>query len=239
MTPNPANPRDAGFPRPDLTLLFDEYAAAHLRSAGRFPAEALAVTGSASLDALAAAIRALSPDDLARVRRDAGADETQALVVFAAKEREARGALPALIAAVRAMPGVHLAIKPHPAETPDVYAAVTAGTPNVRVLPAAAALPPLIGAARGLVTVNSTVAVDAVALGVPALVIGLPNNLSPFVEAGAMLGAGSSGEIRDALARLLYDQEFRSRFRSKRTAGDGTAAAAAAHAIMSLHTRRS
>ena len=33
---------------------------------------------------------------------------------------------------------------------------------------------------------NSTVAIDGLVLGVPALVIGLPNNLSPFVEAGAM-----------------------------------------------------
>ena len=35
---------------------------------------------------------------------------------------------------------------------------------------------------------NSTVAIDAMVLGVPALVVGLPNNLSPFVEAGAMAG---------------------------------------------------
>jgi len=44
--------------------------------------------------------------------------------VFAAKEREARRALPALVKAVKSMPGVQLAIKPHPAETPEVYAAL-------------------------------------------------------------------------------------------------------------------
>ena len=137
------------------------------------------------------------------------------------------------------MPDVQLAIKPHPAETPDVYGPATTGVPNIRVLPAGALLPPLLGAARGVVTVNSTVAIDALALGVPALVIGLPNNLSPFVEAGAMLGAGPAVEIREALAKLLYDQKFRSTFHPGRPAGDGNAAAASADAILALRTRRS
>ena len=41
-------------------------------------------------------------------------------------------------------------------------------------------------------TVNSTVALDAAVLGVPSLVIGLPNNLSPFVEAGIMAGVSAT-----------------------------------------------
>ena len=239
MLPDARNAGDRGFPLPDRTLLFDEYAAAHLTRAGRFPASAVVVTGSASFDELAAAVRALGADDVQRLRREAGAEPSQALVVFAAKEREARTALPALVDAVKDMPDVLLAIKPHPAETASVYDAATAGVPNVRVLAAGTALPPLLGAARGIVTVNSTVAIDALALGVPALVIGLPNNLTPFVEAGAMLGAGSSAEIRGALSRLLYDQEFRSSFGGRRTGPPGNAAAAAADAILALRARRS
>jgi hypothetical protein len=147
--------------------------------------------------------------------------------------------LPALVEAVKALPGMQLAIKPHPAETPAVYGAATAGVPNIRVLAASAPLPPLLGAARGVVTVNSTVAIDALALGIPALVIGLPNNLTPFVNAGAMLGAGSAEEIRQALGKLLYDQEFRSKFQPGRTARNGRAAAASADAIMALRRQRS
>ena len=44
----------------------------------------------------------------------------------------------------------------------------------------------LLTAADALVTMNSTVAIDALALRLPVLVVGLPNNLSPFVQAGAM-----------------------------------------------------
>ena len=239
IVPDAGNPADRGFPFPDRTLVFDEYAADHLRRAGRFPGAALAVTGSASLDALAAAVRALTPEDIARTRHDCGAGGSRALLVLAAKEREARAALPALVEALQFMPDVQLAIKPHPAETPDVYQAAAAGAANIRVLPAGTPLPPLLGAASGVVTVNSTVAVDALALGIPSLVIGLPNNLTPFVSAGAMLGAGSAAEIREALLRLLYDQEFRSKFHPGPSAGSGRAAEASADAIMALRKRRS
>ncbi len=235
MQPDARNAADPGFPRPTRTLLFDEHAASHLRQAGRFPEDALTVTGSPRLDELVAAVRALSPADVDGVRRDTGAGD-RPLVVFAAKEREARGVLPDLVAAVRERPDMQLAIKPHPAETADVYASAVGDAPNIRVLAPAAPLPALLGAARGLVTVNSTVAIDALALGLPSLVIGLPNNLTPFVDAGAMLGARSAAEIREGLAGLLYDQKFRSRLDRERAAVAGDAAAASAAAILALRS---
>jgi glycosyltransferase involved in cell wall biosynthesis len=238
---DPRNVADAGFPFPAATLLFDDHAARHLISAGRFPQPSLAVTGSARLDELATAMRAITAADVEAVRRSSGVAGDAALVLFAGKEREARQALPALIAAVRAMPAVHLVIKPHPAETPEVYRAVAAGGRNVHVAAAAAALPPLLAAARAVTTVNSTVAIDALSFGVPSVVIGLPNNLTPFVDAGLMLGAGTADEIRAALSKVLYDQEFRSRIERERGAGrapgDGQAAARSAEAILALAKR--
>jgi hypothetical protein len=233
MIADPTATADRGFPLPAKTLVFDAGAAAHLTNAGRFPAEAIAITGSPRLDELVAAVRALTPDDLARIRRQTGAAADQPIVLFAAKEREARRALPALIDAIKAMPEVHLAIKPHPAETPDAYAKAVAGVSNVRVLGADAPLAPLLAAAGALVTVNSTVAVDAMALGLPSLVIGLPNNLSPFVEQGWMAGARSAEEIRQALANLLYNKEFLSKL-ERRTKVRGDAARTSAAAILSL-----
>jgi len=231
------NADDRGFPFPAKTLLFDEYAAAHLRGPGHFPDGAIAVTGSARLDELIAAVAALTPPEVERAAHGAGAGQ-RALILFAAKEREARAALPGLVAAVRAMPDVQLAIKPHPAETPGVYAAAVAGAANIRVLAADTPLPGLLAAARGLVTVNSTVAIDALSLGVPSLVIGLPNNLSPFVDAGVMLGASDEAEIRQGLATLLYDQEFRRKIERGRSPAAGNAAAASAEAVMALRGLR-
>lgn len=226
ILPDPRNPADRGFPFPSTTLLFDEFAARHLGSAGRFPAQSLAVTGSARLDELQSAVTALDEAAVAAARRDAGAEPGRALILFAAKEREARRALPALVAAVRDMPDVELAIKPHPAETADVYRAAVAGVANIRVLPPTAPLPPLLAAAAAIVTVNSTVAIDALSLGLPALVIGLPNNLSPFVQAGAMIGAGTAEEIQAAFGRVLYDQEFRKT--NQRSMASGTVGGSAA-----------
>jgi len=235
--PDAANPSDRGFPFPAVTLLFDENAARHLSTAGRFPPERLAVTGSARLDELLASVRGLAPSDTARVRRESGAADAQALVLFAAKEREARPYLPALVDAIRGMPGVQLVIKPHPAETPDVYAPSVSGVGNIHVAGSGAPLPPLLAAAGAIVTVNSTVAVDALALGVPSVVIGLPNNLTPFVDAGLMLGAESTAEIRAALGKALYNQEFR-RANVGRPAGNaGRAASRSAEAILALARR--
>jgi hypothetical protein len=239
-TADPANPSDRGFPFPAATLLFDEYASRHLATAGRFPPATLAVTGSAPLDELAASVRALTPRDAERVRLETGGGHSRAMVLFAAKEREARPFLPALVDAVREMPDVQLVIKPHPAETPEVYAAAVAGVTNIHVAASAAPLPPLLAAAGAIVTVNSTVAIDALAFGVPSVVIGLPNNLTPFVDSGLMLGAGPAAEIRTALAKVLYDQEFRSRIRTSAVHpahNDGQAASRSAEAILALADR--
>ena len=109
------------------------------------------------------------------------------------------------------------------------------------MLDAATPLAPLLAAARAVVTVNSTVALDAAVLGVPALVIGLPNNLSPFVEAGVMAGAATEA-IGAGLSRILYDQEFRQQLDARRSvflarygiSSEGTAADRSADAIISL-----
>jgi hypothetical protein len=242
MRPDPGNPADAGFPRPVKTLVFDDYARRHLEQHGQFPAASLTVTGSPRLDALVRAAAGLSPQEIAAALDAAGAGGSRALVLFVAKYRQARHVLAALADAVADMPDVQLAVKTHPAETPDAYRPVAEGRANIRVLPASAPLAALLRASQAIVTVNSTVALDAAVLGVPALVIGLPNNLSPFVEAGIMAGAATVTEIAPALRRILYDQGFRLQMERARSeylprvgiASDGRAAARSADAVLAL-----
>jgi hypothetical protein len=59
--------------------------------------------------------------------------------------------------------------------------------------------------ARLVATINSTVAIEAMPLGIPALAMRLPNYLSPFVDAGAMAGTRTTAEIGSAIARLVED----------------------------------
>lgn len=233
---------DAGFPRPTLTLVFDEYAAQHLVGAGRFPRHAIAVTGSPRLDALAAGTAALDQQAIEDARRQAGASGGEPLLLIVSKYTEIRSQLPALLAQIRALAGVRAVIKTHPAETPAPYRAAAEDVTNVRVLPASSPLAPLLRGAQVVVTVNSTVAIDSLALGIPVLTVGLPNNLSPFVDAGAMAGAAALEEIGPALRRVLYDQGFRQQLATVaaavtaryRMTPDGRAAERSAAAILEL-----
>jgi hypothetical protein len=242
MRPDPDHPEDAGFPRPTTTLLFDGYVRGHLEQDGGFPPESLTVTGSPRLDALVQAAASLTEAETARAREAGGATAGRHLLLLVTKYREAAHVLPALAEAVGAMTGVQLAIKTHPAETPDAYASLAQGRPNVRVLPAAAPLAPLLRASRAIVTVNSTVALDAAVLGIPAMVIGLPNNLSPFVDAGIMAGAADEPSIASALHQILYDEGFRMQLHSARAkylarfgiGSDGRAASRSADVVLNL-----
>lgn len=238
MEPSPANAGDRGFPRPDLTLVFDGYAAAHLEHAGSFPAESVRVTGSAALDRLAASLAGITDEERGAARRvlDVGADQ---VAVVVSKHAQIGRELPALIAAAEATPGLALVIKPHPAETSAPYEAAARGARRVRLAPPGLGLAALLSTARAVVTVNSTVALDAMVLGVPALVVGLPNNLSPFVDAGVVAGAASLEDVHPALVRVCTDEAWRGALLSRarqfaersNMRSDGQAAARAAAAI--------
>ncbi|CAN5772305.1 hypothetical protein BH18ACI5_BH18ACI5_11930 [soil metagenome] len=239
MQPGASN--DAGFPAPTLTLLFDGYAKRHLLENGRFTPDRLRVTGSPRLDATIKALASFAPEVIESTRRDLGVAAGDALVLVTTKERQARHALPALLSAAEAIPNVTIVIKPHPAETADSYAGLVSGRQRVRVAPTSAPLAPLLAAGRVVVTVNSTVALDAAVAGIPALVIGLPNNLSPFVDAGVLAGAAAP-EMRQQLERILYDEGFRQQLSEARgrflhehaIASTGTAAARSASAVIEL-----
>jgi hypothetical protein len=241
MAASAGNPADRGFPRPDVTLLFDDFAREHLEQHGHFPASALTVTGSPRLDAIAQSAQAFDEAGRRTLRAALGAGATAPVVVVAAKFTQLGSAFPALVSAAREMPDIRLVVKPHPAEGAEPYVAAAAGVPNVVVAPADADLGRLTAIADALVTANSTAAIEAMPLGVPALVVALPNNLSPFVEAGAMAGAETPAGVGPALRALLYDGEMRQRLSAAREAflaryriaADGRAAARAAAAIIS------
>lgn len=232
---------DRGFPRPDRTLVYDGFAANHLRDAGHFPDTTLAVTGSPRLDDLIARMTTRR-SERASIRRQLGVTDATPLALLAAKFVEIRDLLPAVIDAAAERPGLHLIIKPHPAETPAVYAPLIVGRTNVGLAPDGLDLADLLVAADGLVTMNSTVAIDGLVLGLPALAVGLPNNLSPFVDAGVMLGVEETEKIGQGLEALLYDRQVRTHLaaaadpfvRHYGLAPDGHAAQRAADEILRM-----
>jgi hypothetical protein len=207
MEPSPVNAADRGFPRPDLTLVFDGFARTHLEQAGNFPRHALEVIGSPSLETLASGRAAVGAELLARTRARVELAPGDHVVLVVSKQAQIGPWLGALVDAARPLDDVRIVIKPHPAEAPAAYQALAA-EPTVRIAPADVELPVLVTLARLLVTRHSTVGIDAMALGVPVLVLGAPSNLAPFVDAGAMAGA-PAGRLPETLARLLRDERAR------------------------------
>ena len=242
MQPSSGNPADQGFPRPDVTLLYDEYAASHLVEAGHFPRHAVVVTGSPRLDALLDTVRRLTPDEIEATRTWLGIRPHQHLVLVASKFTQIHDVFGSLVLAIATMSDVHLVVKCHPAETAVPYQHLAAGIANVLIVPASTDLATLIAPARLVVTVNSTVAIDAMVLGVPSLVLALPNNLSPFVAAGAMAGVVGTDGISPAVRKAIYDDEHRRQLtrasqafmRRYAIGSDGQAVHRSADAIMAL-----
>jgi hypothetical protein len=242
MAPASGNASDQGFPFPTRTLLYDDFAAEHLQRAGRFPPSALAVTGSARLDTLVHRASLVTADDVERTRRAVGAGAGHAVIVVAAKYSQISQVFPLLVRDSGEIPGVRLVIKPHPAETAAPYLAAAAGAAHMAIAPAGVDLADLTRIATLLVTVNSTAAIEAMVLGVPSLVLAMPNNLTPFVDAGAMAGVLEGEPIGPALRALLVDQRARAELAERssafmaryRVGSDGGAARRAAECIIGL-----
>jgi hypothetical protein len=261
MQPSPAVPHDAGFPRPDLTVVFDRVAAHHLEIAGAFPRAALAVTGSPGLDRLAARLAAVDGADRARAREALGLGQHDRAALLVSKRAQLGRWLPLLVSALDTLDATsssgtdrsRLIVKPHPAETDAVYAdavggaggGADGGSETTRLAPAALDLPLLLAACDLVVTVNSTVAIDAMALGIPAVAVGMPNNLAPFVVAGGIAGVFEPSELVPVLARLLWDDAARGALIAKGRAcaeeagmrADGGAATRAAAELARLAAR--
>ncbi|MEO5821343.1 MAG: hypothetical protein ABIT71_12640 [Vicinamibacteraceae bacterium] len=214
MQPSATMAHDAGFPRPDLTVVFDRVASLHLEIAGAFPRAALAVTGSPGLERLAARVRAIGAAERSTARVALGLADGDRAAVVVAKHVQLGRWLPLLVAANDQVAAAgagrtRLIVKPHPAETPDLYAAAIDGSDTARLAPPSLDLATLLVACDLVVTVNSTVAIDAMALGIPALSVGVPNNLTPFVVAGGIAGVYRPDDLPSTLARLLQNDAAR------------------------------
>jgi len=242
MIASPANPADRGFPLPTRTLVFDDFAREYLEQCGHFPASSLAVTGSSRLDAVVQEAQRVTEEDQRAIRARLGAAESAAIVIVAAKYAQLPDAFRELVATIGAMRDVLLVVKPHPAEGDTPYRKAMRGMDNGRIAPRDVSLGALTAVASVLVTANSTAAIEAMPLNVPALVVQLPNNLTPFVDAGVMAGAATIDDIGPALRGLLYDGEMRGRLAAARGAfiarygihADGGAARRAADVILEL-----
>lgn len=195
----------------DRATLMGEAMRAQMTAAGCRP-EALRVTGLPRYDGFAERQGKLSRPAL-RAQFGIPADARVLLLTTqppsqidnstrADRDRVAR----AVADAVCALPGGYLLLRPHHEEFTHNYAVIIAasGVPG-KMAPAAASLFELLAVADAMATCFSTSSFEAIACGVPVLIVNVSGRPDPvaYVEAGAAVGAYGYAAIPDALARAM------------------------------------
>jgi hypothetical protein len=241
IKPSTRNPDDHGFPFPNMTLVYDRFTEQHLLQKGNFPVSAITTTGNPRLEAFIEEANRLTSHDIDIVREKVGAQPGQHIVLLASKYiSQWNPAFAALVNAAKVMRDVHLVMKCHPADPREPYEQLASEIPNVTVSDAQVSLSSLAVTARVVVTVNSTAAIEAMVLNVPVLTLMLPNYLSPFVDAGAMVGIHELSEIAPRLRELIEDEGARLALAEKRqlfldnhmTVSDAGSASRAARVVL-------
>ena len=203
---------DRGFPLADRLLVFDQTAARRLDEVGHVPAPRITVTGHPRMDALRVAqLTRMDDRDREAFRRQLGVHPAQRLAVLVARIEALGPMLPAILSTAAARTDVFVAIKTHPSDLPDGFGTLAEAQAHLAVVPDSVDLARLLAAADGVITHESMVAVDALSIGIPTLVVGPPEHTAPLVDAGIMLNATSAQAIPGALNSLLRDEAFRRR----------------------------
>lgn len=109
--------------------------------------------------------------------------------------------------AIENLPGVELVVKRHPAEAPEP---IPSEHPRVRQVVKGDTFA-LIRRSSVVLSTGSTVALEAMYLARPSILLGPPVSGSPFCppEHGGGLRARTVNELLDQIRRLLQDPEFR------------------------------
>jgi predicted glycosyltransferase len=191
-------------PIADMIVVHGQGAKEELIDLGRFPPDAIKITGSPNIQA---ARRRL--EDRTEIRSRLGlAKEAFVVLYFGAPHHvfpEDVDHLRTFLACCRSMPEIRAVLRPHPADQgPRAYraAALAAGV-DAPVMTQQDPLE-LILAADVVISYNSTTALDAMALERPVIHINMSGspNVFRFVEEGGALSATTAEELRAALLSL-------------------------------------
>ncbi len=127
-------------------------------------------------------------------------------------EEERKEFLETIIEGLEQLPEKQLVIKLHPAEEEEDYRALLGKTGWQVVLCRDIDLYALLRACELLITVHSTVALEAMILGKPVITVNLTGrpDVMPYAASGAALGVYRPEDLVPAMTRALSDPETRS-----------------------------
>jgi hypothetical protein len=192
-------------PIADTIAVHGEGAKEALVGFGRFPSDAVQVTGSAQVQAARN-----RQGDRAEIRARLGLSEGAFAVLYFGAPHHIFPAdlvhLRAFLACCQSTPEIKAILRPHPADQgPQRYTAEAAGAGIEALVPAAADPFELILAADVVIGFNSTTVLDAMALERPVVHINMSGspNLFRFVEDGGAVGTTNADELCAALRKLM------------------------------------
>lgn len=124
----------------------------------------------------------------------------------------------AIIGTMNEFPEKQLVIKLHPSERPAEYAEALDGAEQKVIICRDIDLYGLLKTCELLMTVHSTVALEAMILDKPVITINLTGKPdgAPYAESGAALGVYRRKDLAPAINKALYDSEVRGEMAGKR-----------------------
>ena len=210
---------DTACPIPTKTLVNGVFFKNILEKKGRYPLGSVVATGHPKYDGIKIAREAFSRQESLK---NLGLDPTKKTVLFAAQgfsllERTTTAA--ALFKAMKLFPDAQVAIRLHPGEPSGaVYEKVAAdlGYSSFAVAKPSLAMSlfEALNLCDVLVTINSTVVMEAALFGKPAITLNLSGapDLFPFAKEGIAIGTYSEKQLEKALRSALYERPFVARF---------------------------
>lgn len=128
----------------------------------------------------------------------------------------------AVVRALEVVPGAQLIVKPHPNEASSLHARLVEkhGNPDVRLVPQADSVYPLLFASDVLVTQRSSAGLEGVLLNKPLVIVNFSGvrDPIPYVASGVAIGAYRPDAVGPAIRSALSDPETIARMSEQRPA---------------------
>jgi len=151
-----------------------------------------------------------------------GIDPDTKIIIYATDNipiDESEEMIVGIINAISNIRNVMLVVKVHPRENPEPIQVIVDRYPNLKIqVFTDIDLYALLGICHLLITKGSTVALEAMMIGKPVVIIDLSGRpvAVPYVKEGAALAVYREEDIEKAIRKSLYDKDNRSRMKLER-----------------------
>jgi len=196
---------------PDKTAVYGNYTKEILTKICNYPNESVVVTGQLTYDVLIKAKEAFREQ---KFLKQHGLDPTKKTILLITQDYSpSHEFLKVTVKALKKFPEVQTIIKPHPGDTEPKWhkEILTKENYHALVLDPKSNTFEALFACDVMITVSSTVAIEAMFLNKPVVIVNLTGEPDPmpYVESGAALGAYEEKDVAHVIRKALFDEDTR------------------------------